>query len=317
MKTSATRLFIILCALSPAIASEAIGPLPMRHTLTDSNGQKLEATILAASEDGLKIRRDRDGKEFVVPAATLSKDDQILLHKIRLSSNPVQEDQQENKPSDGQGKSRKAGEQMEISIGRNVKVTMIWCPPGVFTMGCCPISDPVHESCAAEQPVTLTKGFWIGKTEVTQKQWVGVMESNPSNAQGDDLPVERINWNDAQAFVDKINASGTMPAGWKMTLPTSAQWEYACRAGTSTDVNNGMDLAYVDWKKMRGLSGMTDPTGPASGENKITHGGSFLDSPAWCTPSFRSAAAPDTLTVCEFYTGSGLRLAMVQAYEDP
>ena len=74
--------------------------------------------------------------------------------------------------------------------------------------------------------VTLTEGFWMAKTEVTQKQWKSVMGNNPSHFQGDNLPVECVSWDDCVEFCRK--------AGHGLQLPTEAQWEYACRAGSET-----------------------------------------------------------------------------------
>ena len=85
--------------------------------------------------------------------------------------------------------------------------------------------------------VTLSKHFCLGKTEVTQGQWQAVMGNNPSRFTGNDrLPVERVSWHDAMAFCDQLNElyAGTLPSGYRYTLPTEAQWEYACRAGTRT-----------------------------------------------------------------------------------
>ena len=73
----------------------------------------------------------------------------------------------------------------------------------------------------------------MAETEVTQEQWQAVMGNNPSNFKGVNLPVERVNWDDAQEFIGKLNARGGLPADWKWSLPTEAQWERACRGGTT------------------------------------------------------------------------------------
>ena len=93
--------------------------------------------------------------------------------------------------------------------------------------------------------VTLTKDYWLGETEVTQGQWKAVMGGNPSySKKGDDYPVESVSWDDAMAFCEKLNKryEGKLPSGYKFSLPTEAQWEYACRAGTTTALNSGRDL---------------------------------------------------------------------------
>ena len=89
--------------------------------------------------------------------------------------------------------------------------------------------------------VTLTKPFYLGKYEVTQAQWKAVMGSNPSNFKGDNLPVESVSWHDAKEFCKKLNEiyADKLPAGYQFDLPTEAQWEYACRAGTTTNYSYG------------------------------------------------------------------------------
>ena len=115
-------------------------------------------------------------------------------------------------------------------------IEFVWVPPGEFVMG----STSRHAN-TNEQPLTrvrLTRGFWMGRYEVTQAQWQAVMGENPSWFKdcGGDCPVERVSWNDVQEFIGKLNArSGGRP----YRLPTEAEWEYAARAGTSTDTYAG------------------------------------------------------------------------------
>jgi len=104
--------------------------------------------------------------------------------------------------------------------------------PGQFPMGCSEGAKPV-ECGADEKPrhtVQITRAFEIGKTVVTQKQWQAVMGSEPSRYKGDTLPVEQVSFQDAQAFLDKLNARSD---GYLYRLPTEAEWEYAARAGTA------------------------------------------------------------------------------------
>ena len=121
-------------------------------------------------------------------------------------------------------------------------MTFCWCPPGSFMMGS-PEYEQDHKSDEKQHRVTLTKGFWMGKYEVTQRQWESVMGINPSNFKGwfklsGSHPAESMSWNDCQEFIRKINASGQVA----VSLPTEAQWEYACRAGTKTPFNFGSVL---------------------------------------------------------------------------
>jgi formylglycine-generating enzyme required for sulfatase activity len=87
--------------------------------------------------------------------------------------------------------------------------------------------EPVHE-------VTISQAFFMGKYEVTQGQWQAVMGSNPSHFKecGSNCPVEMVSWDDAQAFINKLNETND---GFKYRLPSEAEWEYACRTGTTVD----------------------------------------------------------------------------------
>ena len=111
-----------------------------------------------------------------------------------------------------------------------------WIPPGRFTMGS-PADEVGVEKDEPQHEVTLTQGFFIMETECPQRLWNAFMTNNPSRFQGEDLPVEQINWHEAREFCLKLTelqrSQGWIPPGWKWELPTEAQWEYAARAGNS------------------------------------------------------------------------------------
>jgi formylglycine-generating enzyme required for sulfatase activity len=116
------------------------------------------------------------------------------------------------------------------------QVEMLLVPPGTFQMGCIMGSDLYGCVSWLEQPVhqvTLTNAFYLGRFELTQSQWVATMGSNPSYFQGQpdsaSRPVEQVSWNTIQGY---LSATG-------FRLPTEAEWEYACRAGTQTPFYNG------------------------------------------------------------------------------
>jgi formylglycine-generating enzyme required for sulfatase activity len=149
-------------------------------------------------------------------------------------------------------------------LNSTVSLEMIWVEPGTFTMGQNDISDasPEHE-------VTLSKGFYLGKYEVTQAQYEAVMTGNtdslsatpsqwPNNP---NRPVEKVSWDDAQVFLTRLNAqeAGNIPAGWAYVLPTEAQWEYACRAGTTTAYSWGDSITSTNANYFEsGLNQTTD-----------------------------------------------------------
>jgi formylglycine-generating enzyme required for sulfatase activity len=200
----------------------------------------------------------------------------------------------------------RVGEERVFEIAQGVKLTMCWIPAGEFVMGSSKQSD------ATPHPVKLTQGFWLSQTEVTQAQWRAVMDNNPSNFIGDDLPVESVSWNDicgnearTCGFLGMLNR--LQPDGGRFDLPTEAQWEYACRAGNTGD-DDGYLIAWYDnnsdskthpvgqkqanaWglNDMQGnvgewcidghenypTSAATDPTGLASGSYRIVRGGGW------------------------------------------
>ena len=115
-------------------------------------------------------------------------------------------------------------------------IEFVWIPAGEFRMG-----STGRRAYSDEEPLTrvrITRGYWLGKYEVTQGQWEGVMGGNPSRFEncGEDCPVERVSWNDVQAFIRKLNGRS---GGSRYRLPTEAEWEYGARSGTSTDTYAG------------------------------------------------------------------------------
>jgi len=114
-------------------------------------------------------------------------------------------------------------------------------PAGSFMMGS-PSSESDRDNDETQHRVTLTKPFYLQTTEVTQGQWRAVMGSNPSSfiSCGDNCPVEKVSWNDCQEFLRKLNKKEETN---KYRLPTEAEWEYACRAGTTTPFNTGNCLS--------------------------------------------------------------------------
>ena len=123
-----------------------------------------------------------------------------------------------------------AAEDMEIALSGDVKLELVKIKAGSFWMGG-PEGEAGRYDDETRHRVTLTKDFYLGRTEVTQAQWEAVMGNNPSNWKGDKLPVEQVTWYDAMKFCEKLNDMGKAPAGWKFTLPTETQWEYAARGG--------------------------------------------------------------------------------------
>ena len=125
---------------------------------------------------------------------------------------------------------------------------MVLIPAGAFTMGSPATDEDSDEDERPQHTAAITRPFYMGKYEVTQAQWRAVMGSNPSHAsfgnygRGDDYPVYYVSWNDCQTFIGALNGMGQ----GTFRLPTEAEWEYACRAGSRTRYYWGDDLSYSD-----------------------------------------------------------------------
>jgi formylglycine-generating enzyme required for sulfatase activity len=130
-------------------------------------------------------------------------------------------------------------------------IRLRWCPPGTFLMGS-PASEPGRRADEEQVAVTLSRGYWTATYEVTQRQWSDVMGAWPyraPNAQfgiGDDVPAYWVNFMDAERFCEALTTrarrAGELPPNCEFRLPTEAQWEYACRAGTTSATPYGPRL---------------------------------------------------------------------------
>ena len=245
----------------------------------------------------------------------------------------------------GSAQKESLGKEAVIDLGKGIKLEMVLIPAGKFKMGS-PVSekgrfDPaskmdVKVGDETQHEVTLTKPYYIGKFEVTQEQWEAVMGDNPSSkTKGAKLPVTDVSWNDCQEFIKKLNAS----TKGNYRLPSEAEWEYACRAGTSTvysfgdnltnsDANiNGGGIKAVgsykpnafglydmhgnvfewceDWYGDYPAGAITDPKGPAIEKCHISRGGAYT-----CTVlGVRSAYRNSDLGPTDRFGSFGFRLA--------
>jgi formylglycine-generating enzyme required for sulfatase activity len=127
-------------------------------------------------------------------------------------------------------------------------IELLWVKPGTFKMGS-PKDEEGRFHYETQHKVTLTQGYWLAKTELTQAQWKAVTGNNPSTyaSSGLTAPVENISWEEAMEYCRRLTdlerARRAIPPGWEYTLPTEAQWEFACRAGTETAYSFGNDPA--------------------------------------------------------------------------
>jgi formylglycine-generating enzyme required for sulfatase activity len=195
----------------------------------------------------------------------------------------------------------------------------VWIPPGTFQMGC---SAGDNECVRDEKPahsITITKGFWLGQTPVTQAAYQRVTGDNPSNFRGEQLPVEQVTWDQAKAYCKAVGGR----------LPTEAEWEYAARAGSDASRYGDLDaIAWYygnsegkthevglkqanrwglhdmlgnvwewvrDWydEKYYEMSPSTDPSGPASAKHRVLRGGSWFSGSRTLRSSYRAGFEPD------------------------
>ena len=130
-----------------------------------------------------------------------------------------------------------------FAFAPEVDIDFVCIPPGEFIMGT-PLIDKDYGRAGTfpERRVRISRAFYMGVTEVTQAQWKRVMGTNPSHFEGDDLPVDTVSWRDAVAFCEKLSRM----KGKRYRLPTEAEWEYACRAGSQSRFCFGDDPCNLD-----------------------------------------------------------------------
>jgi formylglycine-generating enzyme required for sulfatase activity len=248
---------------------------------------------------------------------------------------------------------RFAGTQLGQTRKDNVLGTTLgWIPAGKFTMGS-PKDETGRHDNENQVQVTLSKGFWLGQHEVTQAEWQRVMGTTPWTARGfvkvgGNYPATYVKWDDAMSFCEELTEqernAGRLPSGWQYSLPTEAQWEYACRAGTKSRYSFGdnesdlwdrawfeknaaqfahevgrkkanpwglFDMHGNEWEWCRDcyaqeLSGGMDPQGPSGGPNRVVRGGSWSTTAGSCRSANRNWDTPNDSIV-----NLGFRIAAV------
>ena len=169
-----------------------------------------------------------EGSELQQPVETNKSSEQQEPHvdKKSIVSNPGGIREAVHSASNNQLSDPSSEETIVLPGG--VEMKMVKVEVGTFEMS---VEDGGNSPDEVMHKVTLKQVFYLAKTELTQGQWKAMMGTNPSEFKGDNLPVERVSWNDAMEFCDKMNSTEKAPAGWIFTLPTETQWEYAARGG--------------------------------------------------------------------------------------
>ncbi|MDP8240488.1 MAG: formylglycine-generating enzyme family protein [Candidatus Hatepunaea meridiana] len=140
---------------------------------------------------------------------------------------------------------RPGGEEHIFQLANDVDIVMVWIPSGSFMMGALDGERDAYDNERPRHRVTFDNGFWMGKYELTQAQWIAIMENNPSEFNGNNRPVEQVSWNDIHTFLSRIDDV--------FRLPAESEWEYACRSGHDNtrffwgDDNNYGQLGQYAW----------------------------------------------------------------------
>jgi formylglycine-generating enzyme required for sulfatase activity len=226
--------------------------------------------------------------------------------------------------------------ELAVDLGDGVKLETVLIPAGSFTMS--------GEGGGLIHKVNITKPFYMGKHEVTREQWEAVMGNSPNKSKGVRNPMETVSWDDCQKFFDKLNVKAGGQGG-KFALPTEAQWEYACRAGSATKFCFGDDASQLgeyawfransefkmhpvgekkpnawglydmhgnvwewcqDWHRPYGAEAVTDPSGPATGWSRVYRGGCWADPAEFCWSMFRDSGEPGFTNVALGLRASGV-----------
>jgi hypothetical protein len=302
---------LVVEATDPVVSKVRVSQRPgthkvdIRYDVADADGDELWITV-KVSDDG--------GASYVVPAAGFSGDNGFGI-----------------KPGSGKhivwdagvdwGGKYSSNMRFRLTADDTLPQQMVWIAPGTFTRG--------------GSEVTISRGFGMSKYEVTQAQYKAVVGTDPSHFKGDNNPVEKVSWHDAVAYCTKLTekekAAGRLPVGYEYRLPTEAEWEYGCRAGTTTlfsfgddesklgeygwyDSNSGSTTHSVGEKKPNGWGlydmhgnvfewcqdwrgdypggSVTDPQGAATGSNRVIRGGYWRFFAGDCRSEYRSHSKP-------------------------
>ena len=336
-----------------------------QRTINLSQQQKLDVAFseLAAIQGNLSVNYKPFGADVYIDGKKIGQSPRVFngimvgSHKVEIKKDGYSTDSKTVNILEGQtatlagmlttntsssvaSGTSSSGNTITIPVKNGISIEMVRVEAGTFIMGATPeMKDPWDDEKPAHQ-VTLTNDYYIGKYEVTQALWKAVMGKNPSDFKGDNLPVEKVSWDDCQEFISKLNRI----TGKTFRLPTEAEWEYAARGGKKSrgyqyggsnnisdvawyDSNSGYKTHAVGSKQANELgiydmtgnvrewcldrygkyssSSQTNPTGATSGAGRLYRGGSWAGY-AWdCRSSYRNYYSPGSR-----YNHLGLRLVL-------
>ncbi len=227
-----------------------------------------------------------------------------------------------------------SGTRIVFELPNGMDLPVRWVAPGSFEMGS-PDSEAGRVDDEVQHDVTLTDGYFIGETELTQQQWGALLTEKPSRNPGPQRPAETIAWEDCRRFCRELTrvqtANGDIPEGWEWDLPTEAQWDRACRAGATSPFGGTLDAVgwyssnsdstthpvgqkaanawglrdmhgnvaewCVDWFSAYSTNrnNWIDPVGPIWSFAPVVRGGSFRSVANECRSAARAAGMPDAV----------------------
>ncbi|WP_340820530.1 SUMF1/EgtB/PvdO family nonheme iron enzyme [Methanolobus sp. WCC4] len=212
--------------------------------IMDSGKKEEEDERKALGTIRLRSAEEAESKRMDEVWSRIEREEQERLHKEQEEQQRRKEQELKARIAENKSKEKvlsrereEQGRMKKADFINSIGIQFIAIPAGEFMMGSNEYDEekPVHK-------VTIPKPFLLGKYPVTQKEWFAVMGSNPSQFKGDNRPVENISWNDAQEFVKRLN---TKEVTNKYRLPSEAEWEYACRAGTNTNYSFGDSESHI------------------------------------------------------------------------
>ena len=214
---------------------------------------------------------------------------------------------------------------MKVKIKEQIAMNFVLIPSGTFIMGS-PEDEVGRFQDESQHEITISNSFYMQNTPITQAQWMAIEDNTSYFKYGGDYPVESISWEDTQIFIKKLNELTDKT----FRLPTEAEWEYACRAGSKTPFNVGYSLENhanccdtyhdertsvvksfslndwglydmhgnvwewcSDWYGDYPMTAVTDPTGPATGSHRVLRGGSWGNCIDYCRSACRFSLLPD------------------------
>ena len=326
------------------IEAKKDGYRSQQRTINLSQQQRLDVAFaeLAAIQGNLSVNYKPFGADVYIDGKKVGQSPRVFNgilvgnHKVEIKKDGYGTDSKTVSILEGQTASlsgvlathtSSSGNTITIPVKDGISIDMVRVEAGTFTMGATPEMKKPYNYEKPPHSVTLTNDYYIGKYEVTQALWKAVMGNNPSYFKGDNLPVEKVSWDDCQEFISKLNRI----TGKTFRLPTEAEWEYAARGGNKSrgyqysGSNNLSDVAWYfdnsrkkthavgtkqpnelgiydmsgnvwEWCQDRygeyNSSSLVNPTGANSGSDRVYRGGGWCFSARFCRSSFRLSATP-------------------------